>query len=143
MTKIKFGFDHDAFVTLCALTTDWDTAGVTDWMQEHIKHHHDMHALLESLCRAIYSTWPLSLTKGVNLGEGDHWAMEANPDATPESIASTQLITAALNADWDNLTALINALVRHRSEEFHAAVTVHVLVAVGDGLRAVIAERQS
>lgn len=132
-----FGFTGDDVITLAARTLDRDSRGVADWLAEHVHTHRDMHALLEFVGRAIYKTWPMALTKGVEIGEGEFWAMMQGADAKPSAVASTQIITASLNGDWENLTALINATITTRPEEFHAEVTAHLLAALGDGLRAV------
>lgn len=136
---VGFGFDADDALALASLAHEGDSAGLADWLEAHIKSHRDMHAFFEYVGRAIYKTWPMAMTAGATLTEGDFWAMRAGPNASPAAAVSTQIITASLNGDWDNLTALIRATLT-RPEEFHASVTAHLLKAFGDGLRAVTAK---
>lgn len=131
----QFGFNETDGHDLALFALEGDSARLADWLADHILTHRDMHALLEYIGRVISKTWPMALTKGINRGESDFWAMEAGPNSTPAAIASTQMITASLNEDWDSLTALIRAALS-KSEEFHASVVAHMLKALGDGLRA-------
>ncbi len=133
-----FGFTTEDTYELAYHAVERDTSGIVEWMEAHIRTARDMHALMEFMGRVIYRTWPLSLTKDVRVGPRDFWAMEVAPGAHPNAAqrTSTQMITASLNADWDTLTALIHTALGAR-EEFHAEVTVHLIAAMGDGLRAV------
>lgn len=134
--SVAFGFTEEDTYELCARALERDTAGIVAWLQTHIRQHHDMHALYEFMGRVIFKTWPMALTKGAKLSDGDYWAMQVGPGAEAPAVTATQMITAALNADWDTLTPLIRAALS-KPEEFHGAVAVHLIVALGDGLRAV------
>lgn len=131
-----FGFTETDTYALCAAAVDRDTKGVVSWLEEHVHDHRDMHALFEFLGRVIYKTWPMALTKGVTVKDGDYWAMDVKPGASTVATAATQMITASLNADWETLTPLIRSALS-KPEEFHGAVAVHLIAATGDGLRAV------
>ncbi len=132
MPALRFGFDQDDLYDLCALIESRDSARITEWLQSHVHRLHDMHALLEALCRVIYAVWPKGLTKDVTLGEGEFWAMSGD-GADSAARTAAQMVTASLNGDWDNLTAIIRAILGH-PEEFHGAVTAYIIAAVGDGL---------
>jgi hypothetical protein len=129
----------DDTVPLVELIYDGDSAKIVEWLEEHIRSHLDMYALLEFLARMIYKTWPMALTKDVEIGTKDFWALDVRPGAPAANIATARIITAALNADWDTLTALIHATLS-QPEEFHGGVTAHLLAAFGDGLHAITAE---
>ena len=132
----SFGFTQEDTYELAARSEDGDTSGIVSWVEAHVRSHRDMHALFEFLGHAIYAIWPLALTKGANLADGDYWAMSTGPTANAASVTATQMITTSLNADWDTLTPLIHATLS-KDEEFHGSVVVYLLVAFGDGLRAV------
>lgn len=123
---------------LAAHLFDQDSEHVTQWMHEHIQNTRDMHALMEFLGRAIYKIFPLGLTKGVVIDEDHYWAMRIT-GATQDHVDAGRIMTAAFNADWPTMTALIAAVLTH-PHDYHAEVVVHLLAALGDGLRAAAAE---
>lgn len=132
----EIGFNAEDTMALTVDVVEGNSAGMSSWLQAHIHTHQDMHALMEFLTRMIYKTWPMALTKDAAIGAGDFWAMESAPGARPTNVTAAQMITLALNGDWDTLTALIHATLS-LPEEAHAEVTAQLLLAFRSGLCAI------
>lgn len=132
----EFNWSADDGEDIMMLVYERETAPLIAWMETHIRTHRDMHALMEFLGRMIYKTFPLALTRDVTLSAGEFWALRIGGAPDREAATSARMVVAALNADWDMLTALIVACLK-RPEEYHAAVTAHLLAAWGDGLHAI------
>lgn len=135
MSDRKFNWSAEDGEDLMMLAYDRETAPLIEWLESHVLNRLDMHALMEFTGRMIYKTFPLALTKGVTLDADEFWGLRIG-EASSTSADAARMITASLNADWDNLTALINASLT-QPEEYHAGVFVHLFAAWGDGLHAI------
>ncbi len=134
-------FTGDDTYTLIDHVLADDTAGIVGWMEGHIITHRDMHTLFEFIARAIHATWPMALTKDAVKQPGDYWALSSEATSDPASLEAARILTAALNADWDMVTALIIATLK-QDEEHHGAVVVHLLLALASGVRAIAEARE-
>ena len=127
-------FTRDDTLTLSGLLYDGDNTAVTDWMRQHILTHVDMHALIGFLGRAIFKIFPLGITKDVVVDSDHYWAVNVD-GAKPAHADAGRIISAAFNAEWQTMDALILAVLTH-PEDHHAEVVAFLLSALGEGLRA-------
>lgn len=136
-----FGFTEADGEVLMMLAYDRESGPIVEWMQAHIRTVRDMHALMEFICRMVYVVFPMELTKGVELAEDEIWALRVDEQSDDETADAARMVTVALNADWDTLTALIKATLS-QPVEHHSGVVAVLFRAWSDGLHA-IAERNA
>lgn len=137
-------FSQAEFEAVVPAIFENDADAISAWIDLHLTDPQAFAQLLHTLARLIAAIWPLELTRGADITGTDFWAMEAIPggDPTRDNWIAAQIITASLNEDWDTVNALILAVMDDPNEVVLARVTVHLLKAFGDGLRAIAAARE-